>query len=331
MKPWSESEVRAAVKSYFDLLKTEQEAGHTNKQSIYQALSKRFPNRSQKAFELKFQNISAILYELRLPYCKGLKPREHYQTLLKLLVLDQIKRSPLPLIEPHEILFSKLRELKALGPISVEAGGTGRFGLAVEKALGIPANSSREPDFMGIELKTKVGPGLQTLFSRTPSHYLPNGDKRSFFERNCHFDEKRNRRSLYTSFSTNPDLLGFSLQSEPQVIRVMRAGEAVLEYEIERIEEALISKHAQTAFISVIPARIKGTEACELHSVTYCKRPSIIRFLRLLEQGEVFLDLMMAENTDQRITDHGFLWRVHGNCLDRLYLHTENLKLDNAN
>jgi hypothetical protein len=326
---WSENEVRAAVREYFRVLEAEHRSEYINKREIYRQLSNEFPQRSQKSFELKFQNISAILYELHLPYCKGLKPRGHYQLLLKLFVLDFLKRSPLPPIEPQEILRSKLRELKAKGPILVFENGSGRYGLAIEKALGIPPNSSKAPDFMGIELKTKSSiSGLQTLFSRTPSRYLPDNDKKKFFDQHCHIDTKKNHRALYTSFSTKPDAFGFFLQLDNQVVRVMRKENAVLEYEIERLEEALVSKHAQTAFLSVLPAGARGSQTCELISAMYCKQPSIIRFLRLLETGAVFLDLMMSESGRGQIKDHGFLWRVHWDCLDLLYLHTEMLDID---
>ena len=109
---WTETEVRAAVGEYFALLRAEQEGRQVNKAALYRRLSERFPRRPPKAFELKFQNISAVLYEQRLPYASGLKPRFNYQRLLRLMVLDHIDRTPIPVIEPHEILFVKLRELR---------------------------------------------------------------------------------------------------------------------------------------------------------------------------------------------------------------------------
>ena len=151
---WSEEEARAAVAAYFNLLQADQDGRAINKRQLYRDLSERFPKRPPKAFELKFQNISAVLYEQRLPYCSGLKPRFNYQRLLKLLVLDHLERSPLPPIEPHEILFRKLQELSDRGSIPVTKTGAGRFGLAIEEALGIPQNSDKAADFMGIELKT---------------------------------------------------------------------------------------------------------------------------------------------------------------------------------
>jgi hypothetical protein len=118
---WNEEEVRATVKAYFELLESQRQRATTNKAAIYRGLSERFPNRTSKSFELKFQNISAILYEQKLEYCDGLKPKSNYQNLLKLVVLDEINRTPLPQVEPHEILFSKLQRLKQKGLIPVDA------------------------------------------------------------------------------------------------------------------------------------------------------------------------------------------------------------------
>jgi hypothetical protein len=38
-----------------------------------------------------------------------------------------------------------------------------------------------------------------------------------------------------------------------QIVRVVRKGTSVVEYDAERLEEALLSKHSQTAFLAVTP------------------------------------------------------------------------------
>ena len=324
---WTEHEVRAAVSAYFDLLKAEQHDTPTNKAELYRTLAACFSRRVPKAFELKFQNISAILYELRLPYCTGLKPRFNYQRLLKLVVLDALDRSPLPAVEPHEILFAKLRELAARGPLVVLKKGTGRFGLAVEHALGIAQNSDKAADFMGIELKTKIGRSLQTLFSRIPSRFVQDLDKAGMFRRHSYLDKRRNRRALYTSFNINTDSLGFRLMASGQVIRVLRGSATVLEYDAEAIEEALLSKHSQTTFLALTRSETAGQETCTLQSAHYCKWPSVIRFMRLLSSGDVYLDFTLSEDARGQVKDHGFLWRIHSTALPKLYLSSNALDL----
>lgn len=315
---WSEDEVRGAVEAYFKLLEVQQSGGAANKAAIYRELGEKF-SRSPKSFERKFQNISAILFEQHLPYCDGLKPFHNYQRLLKLMVLDHLDRSPIPPVEPHEILFSKLR---GLGPVKVSGKGSGRYGLAIENALGIAANSSKDADFMGIELKTKHGSTLQTLFSRVPTRYTKGGGKAQFFEQHASYDAKRKRRALYTSFSSKPDSFGFALGVDGHKLVVLRNGSSVLEYDAEQIEEALLSKHSQTAFIAVRPSRKGEKETIIVESVRYCKWPSILRFLRLVEAGEVNLDFTLSEK-GKSVKDHGFLWRIRSESLEQLYLHSE--------
>jgi hypothetical protein len=327
MTGWTEEEVRASVSKYLELLKADQEGEKINKAVVYRELSSQYPQRSPKAFELKFQNISAILYELHLPFCSGLKPRQNYQKLLKLIVLDEIDRSPIPAVEPHEILLSKLKQIGEQGNIRVRSKGTGRFGLAIEEALGIPQNSDKSADFMGIELKTKSDNSLQTLFSRTPSKFIQDIDKTTMFQRHSYRDEKRDRLALYTSFSSVPDSLGFYLKPTAQYILVKREGTDVLSYEAEKIEEALLSKHSQTAFISLEVTKGQDKEFCKISNAQYCKWPSIIRFLKLVDEGEIYLDFTMSQKESGSVKDHGFLWRIRSRSIPELYLSTKEITL----
>jgi len=330
MNPWSEKEVKATVREYFKLLKAEIDKTPVIKAEIYRKLSKEFSNRSPGAFESKFQNISAVLYNQHLPYCSGLKPRMKYQKLLELVVLDYLDRSPLPTTEPKDILFTKLRELKTNGSIPVTGNGSGRFGLALEKALGIPPNSNKAPDFMGIELKTKTGNTLQTLFSKVPSRYKQDIDRQSMFNRHSYFDTKKSRRALNTSFSSKPDSLGFSLKVDDRIIKIIRRRTLILEYDSEKLEESLLKKHMQTAYLSLIKNKNGKFEEFSLDCADYCQSPSINNFLRLTSEGEMFLDFTMAETPKKRIKDHGFLWRIRSNTCPRLYLHSETVDLDAA-
>ena len=113
--PWHEKEIRAAINEYFKLLDAQLAGENTIKAAIYKTLSTKFPQRSTKAFELKFQNISAILYEENLPYVDGLPPRSNYQLLLKLLVLNHLNRIERPMISPIEFLVRQMRNLWAKG------------------------------------------------------------------------------------------------------------------------------------------------------------------------------------------------------------------------
>ncbi len=325
--PWTEVEIRGAVAAYFELLDAQQKSEPVNKSALYRKLSSIHSGRSAKSFEFKFQNISAVLYEEKLPYADGLRPMGNYQAALKTAVFNYLKHSEQKSHSPIEILTGKLKRLRRRDFLPIHGSGSGRYGLTLERYLSIPQNSSKEADFMGIELKTKLGKGLQTLFSRVPSQYLACEDKDQLVEKFGYVDEKRKRRALYTSFNNSPDSLGFYLAKKPDRLVVNKKQIEVLEYDDSVLEDALLSKHNETAYISVSYQRLKnGSAGCRFDQLLYCKTPSLLRFMKMAKNGNVYLDFTLSEKKG-RVKDHGFLWRVPKESIGELYLETRLIDL----
>ncbi len=325
--PWTEIEIQGAVAAYFELLDAQQKWEPANKSALYRKLSSIHPARSPKSFEFKFQNISAVLYEEKLPYADGLRPMGNYQAALKPVVLYYLKHTDQQPHTPIEILTDKLKRLRNRNFLPVHGAGSGRYGLTLERYLSIPQNSSKEADFMGIELKTKFGKGLQTLFSRVPSRYLACEDKNQLVEKFGYVDEKRKRRALYTSFNNSPDSLGFYLAEKPDRLVVNKKQLEILEYDDSVLEDALLSKHNETAYISVSSKSLKnGNAGCRFEQLLYCKTPSLLRFMKMAKDGNVYLDFTLSEKKG-RVKDHGFLWRVPKEVIGELYLETHLIDL----
>ncbi len=326
-KEWSEVEIRDAVKAYFKLLRAQQKYGSTNKSAIYRELSAIHPRRSAKSFEFKFQNISAILYEEKLPYADGLRPKANYQTALKTFVLAYLKLEVQKEKTPIEILIDKLKRLRCRSFLPIYGAGSGRYGLTLEHYLSIPQNSSKVADFMGIELKTKHDKSLQTLFSRVPSRYLACKDKKQLVEKFGYLDKVRERRALYTSFNNISDSLGFHLAVGKDTLVVNKKKIEILEYDNNILEEALLTKHNETAYVSVSSQRLKnGNYGCRFDQLLYCKTPSLFRFLHMAKDGNVYLNFTLSEKSG-RIKDHGFLWRVPQESIGDLYQKTQLIDL----
>lgn len=324
---WSDEEIQTAITAYFELLEMQQKLKSTNKSEIYRKLSAIHPARSVKSFEFKFQNISAVLYEQKLPYADGLRPMGNYQAALKTSVLNYLKQAKLKEQLPIDILVDKLRRLRSRDYLPVHGNGTGRYGLSLEHYLSIPQNSSKDADFMGIELKTKKGKSLQTLFSRVPSRYLACTDKNQLVEKFGYFDEKRDRQALYTSFNNTPDSLGFYLMGGNDKVIIHKNKTKILEYDESVLEDALLSKHNETAYITVSSMRMKsGKIGCRFDQLLYCKTPSIFSFMHMANDGNVYLDFTLSEK-DGRVKDHGFLWRVPQDAIGDLYQKTQLINL----
>lgn len=67
------------------------------------------------------------------------------------------------------VLKSKFKEIKSKGWIEASSNGRGNVGITFEKELGLSPNRSENPDFNGIEIKTKQNNLYKyvTLFSST--------------------------------------------------------------------------------------------------------------------------------------------------------------------
>lgn len=324
---WSDREVEAAVSAYFELLSAQVEGRPTNKAAIYRNLSAIHPARTAKAFEFKFQNISAVLYEEKLPFADGLRPKARYQAALKTTVLNHLKQKGIEEQAPIDVLIGKLRRLRSRDYLPVHGKGAGRYGLSLEHYLSIPQNSSKEADFMGVELKTKYGKTLHTLFSRVPSRYLACKDKHQLLKKFGYYDEKRGRQALYTSFNNGPDSLGFYLAPKKNRIVVNKKKVEILEYDDSVLEDALLSKHNETVYISVSTGRLKsGKVGCRFDKLLYCKTPSLQRFMHMADDGNVYLDFTLSEK-EGSVKDHGFLWRVPQDAIENLYQKTQLIDL----
>jgi len=328
-RPWSEVEIQAAVFAYFELINSQHKLEPVNKSAIYRSLSEKYPERTAKAFELKFQNISAVLYDEKLPYADGLRPMGNYQAALKTFVLKNLKGLNQKAQSPIDILTDKLKRLRSREFLKVHGSGSGRYGLTLEHYLNIPQNSSKEADFMGIELKTKSDiKSLQTLFSRVPSRYLACNDKNELVSKFGYFDEKRKRQALYTSFNNISDSLGFNLVVNDDRIVINKEQLEILEYDNSVLENALLTKHNETAYISVSSKRLKnGRSGCRFDKLLYCKTPTLHRFLHMANDGKVYLNFTLSEKSG-RVKDHGFLWRVPQIDIGDLYKKSVVIELE---
>ncbi|WP_436313344.1 DUF3883 domain-containing protein [Variovorax sp. LjRoot84] len=91
---WSADEVQATVASYFEMLRLEAAQEHYIKTEFNAQLRQQLRGRSKGSVELKFQNISAVLNGLELPFISGYKPRTNAQLLLRQTVQQFVLDHP---------------------------------------------------------------------------------------------------------------------------------------------------------------------------------------------------------------------------------------------
>lgn len=137
-REWSREELQTTVAEYLEMLVKELRGEVVNKSEVRRSLLPRLAQRSEGSIEFKFQNISAVLDELGLPYVAGYRPRDNYQFALATEVEDQFGQlseileelvareppdTPLP-VSLAELTFEQVRESPPERTKASQARGT---------------------------------------------------------------------------------------------------------------------------------------------------------------------------------------------------------------
>jgi len=91
---WSRLENEATVADYMQMLLQELAGQHYNKAEHRRQLMLKLDERTPRAVELKHQNISAILRDMKCIWIPGYKPMGNYQGALAICVEDWIRVHP---------------------------------------------------------------------------------------------------------------------------------------------------------------------------------------------------------------------------------------------
>lgn len=226
-------------------------------------------------------------------------------------------------------LLRFLREIASNGPLEAVCKGDTAIGRSIETALGIPINSSRKPDYNGIELKSgraKIqGHATRaTLFACVPNWQL--SQCKSSAEILDKFGYTRlGIKKLYCTVSTSKaNSQGLLLQID-QAVRflhersTLQQSSDVAIWQLSHLENRLFEKHKETFWIQAKSVHIKGREFFDLKTVTHTKTPNLPQFERMLEEGSINMDhLIKRENG--RVTEKGPLFKIQRNKIPELFL-----------
>jgi hypothetical protein len=201
-------------------------------------------------------------------------------------------------------------------------------GRAVETALGIDINSSKNPDFHGIELKAhREGRSADRsgLFAQVPDWELsPHKSFSAILDRFGY--EREGVRKLYCTVSgKSPNSQGLILSVKEgrlqESFRDVAKGrdEPVCLWSLDRLHGRLLSKHPETFWLEVKPTRNAGREAFRITSAVHTSRPSTFHFDAMLESGDVTVDHMIKRGT-RGVQEKGPQFKVEDKKRPQLFL-----------
>jgi len=228
-------------------------------------------------------------------------------------------------------LLAKLYQLAAQGPLRSVCHGDTAIGRTIETALGIPINSSREPDYKGIELKAKRwreghGRTRYTLFACVPDWTLsPCKSSAEILERYGYARDAV--RKLYCTVSTlkaNSQGLQFRIDADlARLVEFTWSGqtrkEDVAVWELGRLHKAFGEKHKETFWIHAVPVKLGCDDGFLLSEIVHTKGPNLAQFDDFLEDGVITMDHLIKKNMN-RVSEKGPLFKVTPGRLNDLFL-----------
>ena len=229
---------------------------------------------------------------------------------------------------PSVELLGRLREIASRGPLrSVMPGRSDTaIGRTLEAALGIKINSSKAPDFKGIELKAfrpRAGGATEnrkTLFAKVPD-WRRSTLKSSREILMAHGYARGSERKLYCTVSAMaPNSQGLFLQLEGADLEECHESSGAFAcWSMDDLCTQLRRKHAETFWVAIDSRVADGHEYFVLGEVTHTSRPIDSQLGVLIDEGDVTLDHLIKADAKGRVTEKGPLFKIEAAAIPRLF------------
>lgn len=189
------------------------------------------------------------------------------------------------------------------------------IGRTVETLLGIPMNDSKQPDYKGIELKSKRERAKvrSNLFTQTPNWELSQlKSGKAIVDRYGYIPEGYDHKTLHVTLSAlkpNPQGMGLNVNVdkdwlEANEYRMTVNDKGIYEklkdisvWQLIDLHKRLLTKHRETFWIDV-DSTIRGSqEFFRVTTIEHTKNPIPSQFDTLLAQGKITVDFLLCRKT----------------------------------
>ena len=236
-------------------------------------------------------------------------------------------------------LLCLLREI-ACNPIPAPVQGDTAIGMAIEQALGILPNSSKEPDYNGIELKssrTKVKisqANRVNLFAQVAnwnhSHLKSSSDILDVYGYESQDDGCFKLYCTVSALKPNSQGLIFTIDDDADIVQEKYFnGQSYSDVAVwlgSKLRERLAEKHTETFWIEADSIFLDGCEYFCLKNVKHTRRPLLTQFLPLIQDGVITMDHLIKRKNG-RVSEKGPLFKILPKDLSKLFPEERNYSL----
>lgn len=236
--------------------------------------------------------------------------------------------------EVADELLILLNKISSRGPIPGLLKADTSIGRTLETLLGIDINSSKKPDYKGIELKSyrdKKG-NRKNLFAQVPGWSLSKFKSSSEILNNFGYNRGEDFKLYCTVSSLVRNSQGLTLKIDSKMNQLLENSDKAnigdfIAWNLETLHSRLLEKHNETFWIAADSILIDNKEHFQFKKVEHTKKPIVTQFDILLEQGIITLDHLIKRKPTGSVVEKGPIFKIKPNSLDLLFPPSQSYSL----
>lgn len=223
-------------------------------------------------------------------------------------------------------LLNLLNKIAQRGFIPALLNADTAIGRTLETLLGIDINSSKKPDYKGIELKSyrdKRG-NRKNLFAQVPEWKASKFKSSAEILDNFGYSRGEDFKLYCTVSTLIRNSQGLMLKVDGNTSQLLEnsnksnIGDFVV-WGLETLHNRLLEKHNETFWIAADSKTIDGKEYFQYKKVEHTKKPIVSQFDILLEQGIITLDHLIKRKATGSVVEKGPIFKIKPNSLELLF------------
>ena len=231
-------------------------------------------------------------------------------------------------------LLILLNKIALKGPIPAMLKADTAIGRTLETLLGIDINSSKKPDYKGIELKSyrdKKG-NRKNLFAQVPDWNLSKFKSSAEILNNFGYNRGDDFKLYCTVSTLVRNSQGLTLKLDSKINQLLENSDKAnigdfIAWNLDTLHNRLLEKHNETFWIAADSIIIDNKEHFQFKKVEHTRKPIVTQFDILIEQGIITLDHLIKRKPTGSVVEKGPIFKIKPNSLDLLFPPSQSYSL----
>jgi hypothetical protein len=236
--------------------------------------------------------------------------------------------------EVADELLILLNKIASQGSVPAMLKADTAIGRTLETLLGIDINSSKKPDYKGIELKSyrdKKG-NRKNLFAQVPDWSLSKFKSSAEILNNFGYNRGEDFKLYCTVSALVRNSQGLTLKLDSKTNQLLENSDKAnigdfIAWNLETLHNRLLEKHNETFWIAADSIIIDNKEYFQFKKVEHTRKPIVTQFDILLEQGIITLDHLIKMKPTGSVVEKGPIFKIKPNALDLLFPPSQSYSL----